>query len=349
TVFYNYSIVKGAATTIAHQLAERGRFTYDTPVAELWPEFGAHGKQAVTMRQVLNHTAGVPGIPLDTTVEDLCDWDRMCAAVADAELGWGPGTKTASPAYTWGYIVGEVVRRTTGKRISEVLREDVAGPLGVAEELYFGMPPSEPHRLAPLEDAPGAADMAASLPPDLPMFKSGPPQLFPNAAFGHRTDTCAHRDPCRSSRRRRRRCSPTPRSATAPTPSPLTSPRAARPPPGRSRACTPRCSARSPASGCCRPSGCGRRRPCRPAASTRSSACQPRGAWAGPSACWAPPRRTRRPRSASAASAGASPSATPLPGSRSRSPRTASTPTSTQRPGSARSSLEPHSDLWSPC
>src|SRR5262245_4880223 len=191
TRFYSYSVVKGAATAIAHQLAERGLFTYDTPVAELWPEFGAHGKQAVTVRQVLNHTAGVPGIPLDTTVEDLCDWDRMCAAIADAELWWEPGTKIGYHAYTFGYIVGEVVRRTTGKRISEVLREDVAGPLGVADELYFGMPPSEHHRLARLEDAPGAAEMAASLPPDLPMFKSAPPELFPNAAFGNRTDILA--------------------------------------------------------------------------------------------------------------------------------------------------------------
>ena len=82
TVFYNYSIGKGAASTIAHRLVERGLFGYDTPVVELWPEFGAHGKQAVTVRHVLNHTAGVPGIPLDTTAEDLCDWEGMCAAIA---------------------------------------------------------------------------------------------------------------------------------------------------------------------------------------------------------------------------------------------------------------------------
>jgi CubicO group peptidase (beta-lactamase class C family) len=195
TVFYNFSIVKGAAATIAHLLAERGLFGYDTPVAELWPEFAAHGKQAVTIRQVLDHTAGVPGIPLDTTVEDLCDWDRMCAAVADAELWWEPGTKVGYHAYTFGYIVGEVVRRATGKRISQVLAEEVAGPLGVADELWFGMPASEHHRLARLEDEPGAAEQAAqmmaSLPPDLPMFRSAPPELFPSAEFGNRSDTLA--------------------------------------------------------------------------------------------------------------------------------------------------------------
>ena len=63
TVFYNYSVGKAATSTIIHRLAERGLFGYDTPVAELWPEFAANGKQAVTLRQVLNQTAGVPGIP----------------------------------------------------------------------------------------------------------------------------------------------------------------------------------------------------------------------------------------------------------------------------------------------
>jgi CubicO group peptidase (beta-lactamase class C family) len=195
TVFYNFSIVKGAASTIAHLLAERGLFDYDTPVAELWPEFAAHGKKGVTVRQVLNHTAGVPGIPLDTTIEDLCDWDRMCAAIADAELWWEPGTKVGYHAYTFGYIVGELVRRVTGKPISQVLLEEVAGPLGVAGELWFGMPAAEQHRLARLEDEPGAAEQAAqmmaSLPPDLPMFRSAPPELFPNAAFGNRPDVLA--------------------------------------------------------------------------------------------------------------------------------------------------------------
>ena len=144
TVFYNFSIVKGAAATIAHMLAGGGLFGYETPVAELW---------------------------------------------------WEPGTKVGYHAYTFGYIVGEVVRRTTGKRISQVLREEVAGPLGVADELWFGMPPAEHHRLARLEDEPGAAEQAAqmmaSLPPDLPMFKSAPPELFPSAEFGNRPDTLA--------------------------------------------------------------------------------------------------------------------------------------------------------------
>ena len=188
TPFYNFSVGKGAASTIVHVLAERGLFGYDTPVVELWPEFGAHGKRSVTVRHVLNHTAGVPGIPLDTTIEDLCNWDKMCAAIADGELWWEPGTKVGYHAYTFGYIVGEIVRRATGKKISQVLREEVAGPLGVADEIYFGMPESEQHRLARLEDAPFPGGEMPQMPPDLPMFKAGPMSTFPNAQMGNRTD-----------------------------------------------------------------------------------------------------------------------------------------------------------------
>jgi CubicO group peptidase (beta-lactamase class C family) len=191
TPFYNFSIGKGAASAIAHMLAERGLFDYDTPVAELWPEFAAHGKSAVTVRHVLTHSAGVPGIPADTTVEDLCDWDKMCGAIADAEPWWEPGTKVGYHAYTFGYMVGEIVRRTTGKPISQVLAEDVAGPLGVPNEIYFGMPESEHGRLARLEDAEGAAEMMSAMPADLPMFKAGPLTVFPTAELGNRTDILA--------------------------------------------------------------------------------------------------------------------------------------------------------------
>ena len=132
TPFYCYSVGKGATSTVAHVLVEQGFFAYDTPVVDIWPEFGAHGKEAATVRHVLTHTVGVPGIPADTTPEDLCDWDKMCSAIAEAEPWWEPGTKVAYHAYPFGYIVGEIVRRATGKPISQVLKEDVAGQIGRA-------------------------------------------------------------------------------------------------------------------------------------------------------------------------------------------------------------------------
>ena len=206
---------------MAHVLAERGLFGYDTPVVELWPEFGAHGKHAVTVRHVLTHSAGVPGIPLDTTPEDLCDWDKMCAAIADAELWWEPGTKVGYHAYTFGYIIGEIVRRVTGKPISQVLREDVAGPLGVADELYFGMPESEHGRLARLEDEEGAGGTMS-------VDAGGSPDVQGRAAVA---------------------CSRRLSSATVATSSPPTSRPAARTPPAPSRVCTRHCWAGWTASG----------------------------------------------------------------------------------------------------
>ena len=123
TVFYTYSVGKAMASTLVHMLVERGMFGYDTTIAKLWPEFGAHGKETVTVRHVLTHTAGVPGVPADTTPEDLCDWDKMCSVIADTKPWWEPGTKVAYHAYTFGYIVGELVRRATGKPLSQLLRE----------------------------------------------------------------------------------------------------------------------------------------------------------------------------------------------------------------------------------
>ena len=188
TPFYAYSVGKAATSTVAHVLVERGLFGYDTPVVELWPEFGAHGKESATVRHVLTHTVGVPGIPADTTPEDLCDWDKMCSVIADAEPWWEPGTKVAYHAYTFGYIVGEIVRRATGKPISLVLREEVAEPLGIADEIYFGMPESELHRSARLEDMEGSAEFLASMPDDAPFFKLGPRATTPTAEFGNRPD-----------------------------------------------------------------------------------------------------------------------------------------------------------------
>lgn len=93
TLFYNWSIGKGATATLVHRLVDAGVICYDTPVVELWPEFARNGKQAITVRQVLNHSAGVPGLPAGATVESVCSWDCMTRALEDAELWWEPGTR----------------------------------------------------------------------------------------------------------------------------------------------------------------------------------------------------------------------------------------------------------------
>jgi CubicO group peptidase (beta-lactamase class C family) len=174
TPFFSYSIGKGVAATVVHVLAERGVLDYDTRIVELWPEFGANGKERATVRHALSQSAGVPGLPPGLTVEDLCDWEKMCAIIAEAEPWWEPGTRIGYHAITWGYIVGEIVRRATGKPISEVLLTEVAGPLGVADELFFAVPASEQGRMAQLEDAEGNEEMFGELPEDSPILKLGP-------------------------------------------------------------------------------------------------------------------------------------------------------------------------------
>lgn len=191
TPFFSYSIGKGVAATVLHVLAERTGLSYDTPIVELWPEFGANGKQGATIRHALSQSVGVPGLPRDVTVEDLCDWDKMCAIIAAAEPWWEPGTKIGYHAVTFGYIVGEIIRRVSGKPIAQALRDEVAGPLGVAGELFFAIPPSEQGRLAWLEDAQTgdaqAGGMPEGLPEDSPLLKLGPAECT-TAAYGNRAD-----------------------------------------------------------------------------------------------------------------------------------------------------------------
>ncbi|MBV2153343.1 beta-lactamase family protein [Kitasatospora sp. SUK 42] len=185
TPFYSASTGKGVTATVVHVLAERGAFDYDTPIVELWPEFGAHGKDGASIRHALTHSVGVPAVPSDLTVRDLADWDGMCALIAGSEPWWEPGTRTGYHAVTWGFVMGEIVRRATGKPISHVLRQEVAGPLGIADELFFGVPESELGRLARLEEAPGSAEMMAAMPADLPLFRATPPAVTPSAAYGN--------------------------------------------------------------------------------------------------------------------------------------------------------------------
>lgn len=137
------------------------------------------------MRQVLTHSAGIPAVPADLTLSRFCDWDAMCSLIASLEPWWVPGSRVGYHAVTFGFILGEVVRRATGSPISTVLASVVGEPLGIENELYFGVPASELGRVAHFEDDPAGAAMFASLPPDFPLFKSGPRSLFPNAALAN--------------------------------------------------------------------------------------------------------------------------------------------------------------------
>ncbi|MER7008581.1 serine hydrolase domain-containing protein [Dactylosporangium sp. NPDC000555] len=201
TLFHVTSTGKGVAATVVHVLVEQGVFAYDTPIAELWPEFAAHGKGGATVRHALTHTLGVPGVPVGTTPEDLCDWDGMCAKIADARPWWEPGTKQGYHPQSFGYILGEVVRRATGQKISQSLHANVASPLGVAGELYFGVPVAEHGRVARLSEPEGTPEMTpemfASFAEHVPFFRvvdgwtAAPPAAMPTAAYCNRADVLA--------------------------------------------------------------------------------------------------------------------------------------------------------------
>ncbi|MEV6411540.1 serine hydrolase domain-containing protein [Kribbella sp. NPDC051718] len=182
TLFYSASTAKAATATIANVLVDRGLLAYDQPIVELWPEFGVPGggKEKATLRHVLTHSVGLPALPAWTTVEDLTDWSTMTTALAEAELWWEPGAKTTYHALTFGFLIGELIRRATGKPISEVLREFVTEPLGIADDLYFGVPATELPRVAKL-------DGSETLPPG-PFGKLMPAAVMATARFANRAD-----------------------------------------------------------------------------------------------------------------------------------------------------------------
>jgi CubicO group peptidase (beta-lactamase class C family) len=186
TLFYAASTAKGVATAVAHVLVERGELAYDMRAVEVWPEFGAHGKDQVTLRHVLLHTAGVPAPPYDTTVEDLCDWDHMCAVLAEAKPWWEPGTRFGYHAQTFGFLLGEIVRRATGRGLSWWLREVVTGPLGIEDEVHFGVPEALLDRVAHQEPPIGTSPEPPE--PGSPADQVIPPGIRSDAAYANRTD-----------------------------------------------------------------------------------------------------------------------------------------------------------------
>jgi CubicO group peptidase (beta-lactamase class C family) len=185
-LFWSGSTAKGVASSVAHVLLERGDLRDDMRVVDVWPEFGAHGKDTVTVRHVLHHTAGVPGLPPDTSAADLCDWDHMCRVIADAEPWWEPGTRFGYHAKTFGFLLGEILRRVTGETIAVLLRELVTGPLGVVDDVHFGVP----ERLLPRVARQVAADGPAPPRPEpgSPLDRAMPPGVFPDAEYANCPD-----------------------------------------------------------------------------------------------------------------------------------------------------------------
>jgi CubicO group peptidase (beta-lactamase class C family) len=144
-----YSTTKALAAIMIARLVDQGRLSYDQRVAEVWPEFGQHGKDRLTIAQAMSHQSGVPGLKEAPAPEEWFAWDPICARIAAAEPLWPPGTASGYHATLYGYIAGEIFRRVDGRTLGTALREDVAEPHGY--DLWIGLPQEEDFRVAELE------------------------------------------------------------------------------------------------------------------------------------------------------------------------------------------------------
>lgn len=149
TLYNVYSVTKAVAATALHIQAEKGRVDYDAPIAEYWPEFASNGKGAATVRHALTHRAGVPLMPDGVTPELMCDAQWMAAQIAAMEPLAPPGEKTLYQSMTFGWIVGEIVRRSdpAGRDLGTFVQDEIARPLGL-RDLWIGIPGEVTDRVA---------------------------------------------------------------------------------------------------------------------------------------------------------------------------------------------------------
>lgn len=155
TIVNVYSATKGVAATCLNRLADQGRVDLDAPVARYWPEFAQAGKDRVPVRWLLSHRAGVPAVRKTLPVGALLDWDVMTTALAEQEPWWEPGTRHGYHALTFGYLVGEIIRRVDGRSPGRYCREEIAGPLGI--DFHIGLDAREDVRCAEMIAAPPPA------------------------------------------------------------------------------------------------------------------------------------------------------------------------------------------------
>ena len=150
TIAMSWSTSKGVIATAAHRLVDQGRLDVDAPVAEYWPEFKANGKADLRVANLLDHSAGlhmVRGVVADA--QELLDWDRTTSALAAQAPAYPPGTRHGYHALTYGFLVGEILRRVTGLTVNEVVQTEIVTPLGL-DGMSIGVVPADRNRVATL-------------------------------------------------------------------------------------------------------------------------------------------------------------------------------------------------------
>ncbi|MFP5304427.1 MAG: serine hydrolase domain-containing protein, partial [Gammaproteobacteria bacterium] len=138
TLINVYSTTKGLVAALVAMLVDDGVLDYDAPLVRWWPEFGAAGKEATTLAHLLSHQAGLTGFQEHAAVEDLYDWDAACARLARQAPCWPPGTVSSYHAMTWGFLVGEVIRRAVGAGVGALCGERLRAALGA--DVFIGLP-----------------------------------------------------------------------------------------------------------------------------------------------------------------------------------------------------------------
>jgi CubicO group peptidase (beta-lactamase class C family) len=174
TITCVFSTTKTMTSLAALVLVDRGELDLDANVARYWTEFAVRGKAGIKVRHLLSHSSGVSGWDQPVTLDDLYDSDKVTAMLAAQAPWWEPGTASGYHGLTYGYLIGEVIRRITGQRLGEFFASQIAGPLGA--DFHIGLPPAELHRVANMVPPPAMPTMpvpdATQLDPNGPMFKT---------------------------------------------------------------------------------------------------------------------------------------------------------------------------------
>src|SRR5680860_758129 len=148
TMIVVFSSTKGATAICANRLIQEGRLDIDAPVTDYWPEFGQAGKETIPVSYLLSHEAGLAWVDEPLSLDDALAWDPMIAALERQAPSWEPGTKHGYHAITFGHLVGEVIRRVTGRSVGTYFRELIGDPLGL--DFWIGLPEEHEHRVARL-------------------------------------------------------------------------------------------------------------------------------------------------------------------------------------------------------
>ncbi len=170
TITTLWSTTKTVTNLAALVLVDRGLVDVYAPVARYWPEFAAAGKEAVEVRHVLSHTSGVSGWDKPFTVADVYDWEGATSRLAEQASWWEPGTASGYHAVNQGHLVGELVRRVTGRSLKQFVAEELAGPLGA--DLQIGALETDWDRIAEIVPPPPLVIDLAALDPDSPMVRT---------------------------------------------------------------------------------------------------------------------------------------------------------------------------------